>query len=53
MRQLLVLAEGQTEEVFVRDTLAVHLNSFGLDPRAIVLTTKRLRWGKTFKGGVS
>ncbi|MGH8931639.1 MAG: DUF4276 family protein [Egibacteraceae bacterium] len=51
MRQLYVLVEGQTEESFVRDTLAVHLNGFGLDPRAIVVKTKRLRSGKAFKGG--
>ena len=52
MRQLYVPVEGQTEEVFVRDTLAVHLNRSGLDPRAIVLKTRRLRSGKAIKGGV-
>lgn len=53
MRQVYVIAEGQTEEAFIRDTLSAYLEPFGVNLTAVVLKTKRLRSGKAFKGGVT
>ena len=53
MRKLLVLAEGQTEETFVRDVLAPHLEGYHLQTIAVVLKTKRVKAGGHFRGGVT
>ena len=45
MTRLLVLAEGDSEELFVRELLAPHLNRFGIDARATGVVTKRLANG--------
>jgi hypothetical protein len=56
--RLLVLAEGDSEELFVRELLAPHLIRFGIYASATGVLTKRLangtkcaggnRWGKVF-----
>ncbi len=53
MKWALILVEGQTEERFVKDTLAPHLHSFGLHLTATILTTKVVKNGPNFKGGVT
>ncbi|MDR1164222.1 MAG: DUF4276 family protein [Candidatus Accumulibacter sp.] len=54
MTRLLMLVEGQSEEVFVKRTLAPHLARHGVYVHPpIVLWTKRLMSGGGFRGGVS
>jgi len=52
MRKVLVLVEGQTEENFVKQVLNPHLNNHGkhLDPK--IVTTKHVKSGPDFKGGI-
>lgn len=51
MTRLLVLAEGDSEELFVRELLAPHLIRFGIYASATVVRTKRLANGTTYTGG--
>ncbi len=55
MPRILILAEGQTEERFVKDLLVPHL--LALNPAAsispTVIPTKMVLSGKDFKGGVT
>ncbi len=53
MRRVHVLAEGQTEETFLRDVLAQHLSKFDVYLTPIVVSTKRVKSGLKFKGGVT
>jgi hypothetical protein len=53
MRRLHILVEGQTEETLVRDVLAPHLGSRGIHATSVLLKTKRLKTGGSFKGGVT
>jgi hypothetical protein len=54
MTRLLMLVEGQSEEIFVKHTLASHLAQHGVFVESpIVLWTKRLPGGGGFRGGVS
>lgn len=53
MNRVLVLAEGPTEERFVKDVLQPHLWNFGVHPEPKIVTTKRTRDGTQFKGGNS
>lgn len=54
MTRLLMLVEGQSEEIFVKHTLAPHLAQHGVFVQSpIVLWTKRLPSGGGFRGGVS
>jgi hypothetical protein len=53
MTRLLMLVEGQSEELFVRGTLASHLALHGVHVTPVVLWTKRLPSGGGFRGGVS
>lgn len=53
MKRVLALVEGQTEETFMRDVLAIHLLQFGVYLTPIVLSTKRVKSGLKFKGGVN
>lgn len=54
MTRLLVLVEGQSEEVFVKRTLTPHLQNYGVyvqSPK--ILWTKRLASGGGYRGGAS
>lgn len=51
MTRLLVLAEGDTEELFVREMLAPHLAKFGVYATATGVVSKRLASGKKITGG--
>lgn len=54
MTRLLMLVEGQSEEIFVKRTLTPHLAQHGVFLETpIVLWTKRLPSGGGFRGGVS
>jgi len=54
MTRLLMLVEGQSEEIFVKQTLKPHLEQYGVQVhRPVVLWTKRLPSGSGFRGGVS
>lgn len=45
MTRLLVLVEGQSEEAFVRDTLAPHLTDHSVYATPTVILTKALAQG--------
>ena len=53
MKRALILVEGQTEERFVKDTVAPFFVTQNLSIVPTILQTKRLKNGTTFKGGVS
>ena len=53
MKKVLIYVEGQTEETFVRDVLAVHLwQNCHLQLVPTLARTKRTKAGQTFKGGI-
>ena len=53
MRRVLILVEGQTEERFVKSVLQPHLITFGVHVEPKIVTTKRVKSGPDFKGGVT
>jgi hypothetical protein len=53
MRKVLILVEGQTEKELVTRVLAPHLSRRDVWAQPKVLTTKRVRSGPDYKGGVS
>jgi len=53
MKRALILVEGQTEERFVKDTLAPHFQSYELYLTPTLLTTKVVKNGPNFQGGVT
>jgi hypothetical protein len=53
MTRLLMLVEGQSERLFVKRTLAPHLEKFGVFVVPTMLWTKRERGGGGFRGGVT
>ena len=52
MKKIWIVVEGQTEETFVRDTIAPHLKQKDIYPTAILVTTRRVAGAAAFKGGV-
>ncbi len=54
MTRLLMVVEGQSEEIFVKQTLTPYLKERGVFVQPpIVLWTKRISSGGGFRGGVS
>lgn len=53
MRKVLILVEGQTEERFVKDVLQPYLWGGGVHPEPKIVTTKRVKRGAHFKGGIT
>lgn len=53
MKRFLILVEEQTEERFIKNVLYHHLWKYDIDITPIILTTKRIKCGPDFKGGVS
>ena len=53
MKRSLILVEGQTEERFVKQVLQPHLLSLNLHIIPTLLTTKVVKNGPNFKGGVT
>jgi hypothetical protein len=51
--QLNILVEGQTEETFSKEILSPYLAERGINVTPIIISTKRLRNGLKFKGGLS
>lgn len=52
MQQIFLLAEGQTEERFVKSVLAPHLVGHGIHVEPIIVQTKRIASGKKYRGGI-
>lgn len=52
MKRVLMLVEGQTEETFVKELLAPHLHTRGVAPIPVLATTKVVKSGPNFKGGL-
>jgi len=53
MPRVLILVEGQTEEVFVRGVLAPHLVTRGVHLHTTIVATRRVHSGGHFKGGIT
>jgi hypothetical protein len=53
MKRALVLAEGDTEERFIKEVLRDYFWKLGLDLAPTLLTTKRVKSGGSFRGGVT
>ncbi|MCB9763031.1 MAG: DUF4276 family protein [Alphaproteobacteria bacterium] len=51
MNRLYVVVEGQTEEGFIRQILAPHLQGFGVWTTPIIVSTGSRSTGQKFKGG--
>ena len=52
MKKIYIYAEGQTEERFIKDLLASHLARIGIYVQPVVATTKMVKAGSNFKGGI-
>jgi hypothetical protein len=52
-KRVLALVEGQTEERFVKDVIAPHLISRDVFVIPKIVTTKRVKQGPDFKGGIT
>ena len=53
MNRVFISVEGQTEETFVREILSKHLWNFNVDTIPIIISTKIMKQGNKFKGGLS
>lgn len=53
MNRVLVSVEGQTEETFVRDVLRQYLWEFNIDLEPKIISTRPVKQGKNFKGGLT
>jgi hypothetical protein len=53
MKFVHVLVEGQTEETFLRDVITPYLLNHNIFLTAKIITTKRMKMGTDFKGGIS
>jgi Domain of unknown function (DUF4276) len=53
VKQVFVIAEGQTEEVFLTRVIQPHLHDLNIWLVPILLTTKVVRSGPNFRGGVN
>ena len=52
-QKILILVEGLTEESFVKHVLAPHLSTFDKYLIPTIITTKKVKVGADFKGGIS
>lgn len=52
MQRILILVEGQTEEAFIKHVLAPHFFARNTYLIPTIITTKRVKRGADFKGGV-
>ncbi len=53
MNRVLISVEGQTEETFVRELLSRRLWNCNVDPIPVVVSTKIVKQGNKFKGGMT
>lgn len=52
MARILILAEGETERLFVRDILSPYLMPFNIYPEVTIIPTRKVVDGANFKGGI-
>ena len=52
MKKVLILVEGQSEETFVKRVLSPHLATLDVLAVPIITSTKRVKSGLNFKGGI-
>lgn len=52
IKKILILAEGQSEETFVKRVLYPHLLNVSIHVVPTIITTKRVKSGPSFKGGM-
>lgn len=52
MKKVLILVEGQTEEQFVKRILNPHLSNFNIYTEPKIITTKKVKSGPDYKGGI-
>lgn len=52
MKKIVILVEGQTEEVFIKNLLAPYLSDIGIFLTPTILNTKIVKGGNNFKGGI-
>ena len=52
MKKVLILVEGQSEETFVKRVLSPHLLTLEVLVVPIIISTKRVKSGPSFKGGI-
>jgi len=52
VNRILISVEGQTEETFVREVLTQHLWGYGVDPTPVLVSTKIVKSGLRFQGGL-
>mgnify|MGYP003423242531 CR=1 FL=1 len=52
VKKVLVLVEGQTEEGFVKRVLQEHLLKYNVSLIPTIVSTKRVKFGPDFKGGI-
>ncbi len=52
MKRALILVEGQTEETFIRELLVPHFAPRGLYLKSVIVSTRRIKAGGKFRGGV-
>jgi hypothetical protein len=53
MKRVLISVEGQTEETFVKDVLAHHLKARDIYSHPVLVSNKRGKSGREFKGGLT
>lgn len=52
MKKVLILVEGQSEETFVKRVLSPHLLNLEVLIVPTIISTKRVKSGPSFKGGI-
>jgi len=53
VKRVLISVEGQTEETFIRDVLSSHFEPLGIYLIPMLVTTKVVKDGSNFKGGMT
>lgn len=53
MKHVNILVEGQTEETFIKELLAPYLFAYQITINPVIISTKRIKEGGKFKGGLS
>jgi len=53
VQRVLILAEGQTEELFVKQVLGHHLQSFNVFPEVTIIPSRVVPDGPNIKGGIA
>jgi hypothetical protein len=53
MKHVNILVEGQTEETFIKELIAPYLFTFQITIVPIIISTKRIKEGGKFRGGLS